>query len=138
MANKEPKFVFINENSIVVGLFPYAIQNNQNPRLIELVPGEQVQVGWKYTAGGTPRFAYVEPQVFFSWTAFQFLLRFTEAEREAFRTAALTDGKVADFIQLCGAASEVESNHPLTLAGIAYLVSQGLLTQDRANQVLGV
>mgnify|MGYP003335960182 FL=1 len=46
-------------------------------------------------------------------------------------------GCVADFIQLCGAASEIEANHPMTIAGMAYLVAQGHLTQARADEVLG-
>ena len=49
----------------------------------------------------------------------------------------MTDGKVADFMQLCGAASEVEANHPMTVAGLAYLVAEGHLTQARADEVLG-
>jgi hypothetical protein len=106
--------------------------------VIETVAGESVNVGDKYDANGSPRFiTTVLPKRPAKWTAFQFLLRFTEQEREVFRVAALTDGKVADFMQLCGAASEVEANHPMTVAGLAYLVAEGHLTQARADEVLG-
>lgn len=112
------------------------------PGWILLNDGEFCRSGMIYAADETPRFKFppeppLPPRPAPSWTAFQFLLRFTEQEREVFRVAALTDGKVADFIQLCGAASEVEANHPLTVAGMAYLVAQGHLTQERANEVLG-
>lgn len=109
---------------------------SSDPNTVLLQPNEQVVRGMMYDPNETPRFRSVEPVTAPRWTAFQFLLRFTEQEREAFRVAALTDGKVADFIQLCGAASEVEANHPMTIAGMAYLVSEGLLTQARADEVL--
>jgi hypothetical protein len=107
---------------------------------IILEDNEECGIGLLYVPNETPRFqavAQVFPAIAPRWTAFQFLLRFTEQERETFRVAALTDGKIADFMQLCGAASEVEANHPLTVAGMEYLVSQDLLTQARADEVLG-
>lgn len=103
--------------------------------------GEVCHEGMLFDASGTPRFVVVPiqipPAVAPKWTAFQFLLRFTEAERAAFRDEAATDPKVADFMLLCGAASEIESTHPMTVAGMDYLVSAGLLTQARADEVLG-
>lgn len=108
------------------------------PGYVLLNAGEKVIQGMGFDASKSPRFFLQRPtQPAPKWTAFQFLLRFTEQEREVFRVAALTDGKVADFMQLCGAASEVEANHPMTVAGMAYLVSAGLLTQARADEVLG-
>jgi hypothetical protein len=109
------------------------------PGYVLLNAGEIVARHMGYDESRTPRF-YPKPilRPAPSWTAFHFLLRFTEAEREAFRAAALTDPKVADFIQLCGAASEVEANHPMTVAGMEYLVDQGLLTQARSYEVLGL
>ena len=110
---------------------------SSDPNTVLLQPNEQVVRGMMYDPNETPRFRPVEPVTAPRWTAFQFLLRFPEQEREVFRVAALTDGKVADFIQLCGAASEIEATHPLTVAGMAYLVAQGHLTQARADEVLG-
>jgi hypothetical protein len=72
-----------------------------------------------------------------SWTAYQFLLRFTAAERAAFRASALTDANVADFQQLAQAAQEVVNDDPMTVAGMNYLVSVGLLTEQRKQEILG-
>lgn len=108
------------------------------PNSVLLEANEFVRQSMGYDPTKAPRFFFVRPQrPAPKWTAFQFLLRFTEQERETFRVAALTDGKVADFMQLCGAASEVEANHPMTVAGMAYLVAEGHLTQARADEVLG-
>jgi hypothetical protein len=72
------------------------------------------------------------------YTSYEFLLRFTPQERAAFRAAAMTDPLVADFQQLATAAQQIVSNDPNTVAGMNYLVSVGLLTQQRANEILGV
>lgn len=104
-----------------------------------LAEGEKAVQGLSFDPDRSPRFFMERPApTSLKWTAFQFLLRFTETEREGFRVAAQTDPKVADFIQLCGAASEVEANHPMTVAGMEYLVDQGLLTQARSYEVLGL
>jgi hypothetical protein len=71
------------------------------------------------------------------WTAYQFLMRFTAAERAAFRAAAATDETVADFQELATAAQEIAADDPVTVAGMDYLVSVGLLTRSRADEVLG-
>lgn len=117
-----------------------AVQNRDMsaiPGWVVLEPNEKVYNGMGYDANATPRFFPVRfPVPALKWTAFQFLLRFTDAERAAFRAAAATDESVADFMQLCTAASQVEADHPMTIAGMAYLVSEGLLTQARADEVL--
>ena len=71
-----------------------------------------------------------------SWTAYQFLLRFTAQERTAYRTAAQTDELVADFLNLATAAQEIINDDPMTVAGMNYLVSAGLLTEQRKNEIL--
>jgi len=71
------------------------------------------------------------------YTPFEFLQRFTPAERASLRAAAQTDEQVADFAQLAGAAQEILNNDPVTLAGMNYLVSVGLLTRARADEILG-
>ena len=73
-----------------------------------------------------------------SWTAYQFLLRFTASERASFRSAALTDVNVADFQQLAQAAQEVINDDPMTIAGMNYLVSINLLSEQRKNEILGL
>jgi len=70
------------------------------------------------------------------WTAYQFLLRFTPAERASFRAGAAADPVLADFLQLAQAAQEVDAGDPITLAGMHYLVSVGVLTDARRKEVL--
>ena len=72
-----------------------------------------------------------------AYTSFEFLNRFTAAERASFRVAAQTDALVADFAQLATAAQEVLNNDPVTVAGMDYLVFAGLLTRQRADEILG-
>jgi len=72
-----------------------------------------------------------------SWTAYQFLLRFTQQERSAYRAAAQTDDLVADFLNLATAAQEVVNDDPMTVAGMDYLVSIGILTPQRKSEILG-
>lgn len=71
------------------------------------------------------------------WTAYEFLNRFTYAERAAYRQAAKTDDLVADFMGLAQAAQEIISDDPTTIQGMNYLVSVGLLTQQRKDEILG-
>ena len=71
-----------------------------------------------------------------TWTAYQFLNRFTYAERAAYRVAAKTDDIVADFMGLAQAAQEVLSDDPTTIQGMDYLVSIGVLTQQRRDEIL--
>lgn len=103
---------------------------------IGLADGEACGIGWAYDASSSPRFISpaAPPQ---SWTAYQFLLRFTASERAAFRAAAITDPQVADFQQLAQAAQEIRSDDPMTLAGMDYLVSVGLLSSERRAEILG-
>jgi hypothetical protein len=71
-----------------------------------------------------------------TWTAYEFLLRFTSAERTAYRAAAQTDDLIADFMSLAQAAQEIISDDPTTIQGMNYLVSVGLLTQQRRDEIL--
>ena len=132
------KIAIVNKNKRVMEMRTVHSAVDVLPTVI-LNDGEECGIGLLYVPDATPRFQAVFPEmpsVSPVWTAFEFLLRFTEAEREAFRAAAETDTKVADFMQLCTAASQVEANHPMTIAGMDYLVAEGLLTQARANEVL--
>lgn len=71
-----------------------------------------------------------------TWTAYQFLLRFTGEERTAYRIAAKTDDLVADFMSLAQAAQEINNDDPMTIAGMNYLVVIGILTEQRKNEIL--
>jgi hypothetical protein len=64
-----------------------------------------------------------------------FLRRFTAPERVAIRSSH--DPYVADFLDLLNKATEISNADPDVQGGMAYLVSLGLLTQERARDVLG-
>jgi hypothetical protein len=105
--------------------------------LVQLQVNETCAPYWTYDENATPRFSAPAPQpTQRQWTAYQFLLRFTAEERAAFRAASLTNANVADFQQLAQAAQEIISDDPMTVAGMDYLVSQGLLTQARRDEIL--
>lgn len=97
---------------------------------------ELCEIGQVYSSESTPRFSGLStvPKIY---TAYQFLLRFTAAERASFRAAAITDASVADFHELATAAHEIDTTNPMTIAGMDYLVSIGLLTEQRKQEVLG-
>lgn len=105
--------------------------------VVHLNEDENCEQGFAYDPNATPRFTGSPRTYTQRWTAYQFLLRFTAAERAAFRAAALTDANVADFQQLAQAAQEVVNDDPMTVAGMNYLVSVGLLTEQRKQEILG-
>lgn len=71
------------------------------------------------------------------WSAFDFLRRFTPAERVAARSLAKTDLIVEDFMDLLMKADNVISTDPDTQAGMDYLVANNVLTEARKNTILG-
>ena len=70
------------------------------------------------------------------WTAYEFLNRFTYSERSTYRQLAKTDDIVADFMSLAQAAQEIISDDPTTLSGMNYLVSVGVISESRKNEIL--
>ena len=72
------------------------------------------------------------------WTAYEFLNRFTYSERAAYRNAAKTDDLLADFMGLAQAANEIISDNPVVIQGMDYLVSIGVLTQQRRDEILQI
>lgn len=121
------------ENVIVADVY---WQPPQGFSAVLLNTDEPCLIGQAYDANGQTRFIGVPPVTPKVYTAYQFLLRFTSDERAAFRTAAETDQNVADFQQLAGAAQEIYTDDPMTIAGMDYLVSVGLLTQKRKSEIL--
>jgi len=61
---------------------------------------------------------------------------FTAAEGQAITQAAQTNAQLRMFIDDESAAGTVDLTNPEVTAGIVMLVSVGLLTQDRADQIL--
>lgn len=77
------------------------------------------------------------PPSVYEWPRLDFLRRFTMAERIPIRNARLTDPILNDFFSLLEQADIIHSNDPDTMAGMGYLVQQGLLTAARRDEILG-
>ena len=129
-------YAYINlTTNTVLAIKELAVAPTPAPHRILLQEDEQVDKYWTYIEGATPRFK--PPVVSHIYTAYQFLLRFTEAELLAIRTAAATDPITWRFLTLATAAQEINSADPTTVAGMDYLVSQNLLTAQRKAEILG-
>ena len=108
-----------------------------NAILLPIATDERCAPSWTYDANASPRFFEPTPQPSSrTWTAYQFLQRFTAAERATMRSLAQTDENVADFLQLLQAAQEVVSDDPMTVAGMDYAVSVGIVTAERKTEIL--
>jgi hypothetical protein len=66
----------------------------------------------------------------------QFRLRLTDEEQGAIIAAAMSDAQVLAWRLAAAEAQEIDLDHPDTIAGVAFLVSTGLLTESRAAEVL--
>jgi len=43
---------------------------------------------------------------------------------------------LADFLQLCQSAHQIENIHPMTLQGMNYLVYLNIISEQRKNEIL--
>ena len=124
------------ENVIVAK--PNFTYSQPNIISIPLPDSESCGIGWEYKINEIPRFINPQSQQVYSWTAYEFLLRFTAEERAAIRESAKIDANTADFMQLAQAAQEIISNDPITLQGMNYIVSIGIISENRKNEILGL
>ncbi len=69
-------------------------------------------------------------------TVKEFKSRFTGSEMRAIDNAALTDDEVYRYEKLVNVAQEIDLKHSDTISGVQYLVSIGILTQERAKEIL--
>lgn len=108
------------------------------PAYIIMMRGHAVIERPDEEAGGVwnPATLQFDPRPAGALTPFQFKSRLTAQERIAIRAAAASDPVVADFLDMLGSASEVLTGDPQTIAGVDYMVSVGLLTAERAAEVL--
>ena len=103
-------------------------------QMVPLEQGEFCEPDANYVANGSPRFLRVSrPSV---WTAYQFLSRFTPAELDAVRVRSQTDSAMWRFLTFASAAQEIVSDDPVTMQGMDYLVSCGIVTQARRDAIL--
>ena len=128
------RFAYI-YNGKVTAVVEREAEQPDTERRFQLQPDEECFIGDTYAPSETPRFK--PPVIPRSWTAYQFLLRFTEAELAAIRTASVTDPITWRFLTLATAAQEVNSDDPTTIGGMDYLVAQNLLTAQRKAEILG-
>lgn len=69
---------------------------------------------------------------------FDFLSRFTQAERAAIRTAAKSNVTIADYIAMVDAAPTVSLTSELTVTGVNSLEQAGLIAAGRAAEILAL
>ncbi|MHB9879077.1 hypothetical protein ACSMXM_05385 [Pacificimonas sp. ICDLI1SI03] len=69
------------------------------------------------------------------WSALQFRSRFTMPERALIR--ASEDDVVQDFYDALDQAEFISPSDPMTVAGVQYIESVGLIDEGRAAEVLG-
>jgi hypothetical protein len=108
-----------------------------NLNVVVLQENEACVIGQSYDQNATTRFFGTpapQPRVY---ATHDFLLRFTAEERAAARAAALTDPIIADFQQLSQVVPSIDNTNPETIQGMQYLVSAGVITQQRYNEIMG-
>lgn len=71
-------------------------------------------------------------------TKYEFLSRFTQAERVAIRAAAAGSGALYDFMQMLEVSGVVKLDNSDTIAGVNFLETAGLIGAGRAAQILAV
>lgn len=70
------------------------------------------------------------------WSSLDFLLRFTLDERAEMTLKSKDNYLISDFRILCASAGKIRANHPITIQGMNFLKSIGIITQERINQIL--
>jgi hypothetical protein len=67
---------------------------------------------------------------------YEFRSLFTFQEIQAITTAAKTDVAIEVFMESMRVAEEINLDYPETSQGLAYLVSLGLITQEKMDNIL--
>lgn len=119
-------WAILNQENMVVSIIE---QDDRPDHGVKAFPESKCAVGrfWNGATFDAPR-----------WSAFQFLLRFTPEERAAIRATGMSNQVVDDFLFLATAAQEVVADDPMTVAGMDYLVSLGILTTVRRDEILQI
>lgn len=135
------RWALVNQNNIVSNII---IWDGQAPLMrpegitfVQINEDENCGMNFIYDENSNPRFTpgpYVRPTITF--TSYQFLTRFTADERATIRSMAKTDDQVADFLMLATSAQEIINTDPVTLAGMDYITSVGIITEARKLEIL--
>lgn len=132
-----PKYAQINDASVVIAHSDLS-GTVDAPHMIPVGSFPEMGSTWNGATFDPPPAPDPEPQ---SWTALEFKRRFTAAERITMRTAATTDPIVADFLDILDttglSGSKVYADDADLIAGMAYMVAQGHITQLRSDEVMG-
>ena len=71
------------------------------------------------------------------WHPYDFWQRFNSVEQAALIEASRTDFNIENFRMQLLMISRIISDNPVTVAGMAYLVTAGLISEDRKNEIMG-
>ena len=123
------------ENIVVIGNIDWNPGINLN--VVVLQENESCIIGQTYDQNAAPRFFGTPAPQQRVYATHDFLLRFTAEERAAARSAALTDPIIGDFQQLSQVVPTIDNMNPDTIQGMQYLVSVGIITQQRYNEIMG-
>lgn len=102
---------------------------------VMLLTNEWCEPEATYEPNSTPRFVAAPRSI--TRTSYEFLNRFTDSELMAVRARSQTDAATWKFLTFATAAQEVVSDDPMTVAGMDYLVSIGVISSQRKSQILG-
>jgi hypothetical protein len=69
-------------------------------------------------------------------TKYQFMSRFTPAERIAIQMGATQSAELADWVELFKLTEEVNLNDQATILGVNMLETAGILAEGRSNEIL--
>jgi len=98
-------------------------------------PPHYVSPGWSYIDGEfvDPRPPIIIPNIV---TKVSFRFRMTDTEYVGILTAAKTDVEVQAWVETFNMVTRIDLDSQRTVDGLNVLVSKGLLTQERATEIL--
>jgi len=111
----------------------------QGMTVVELGEGEAIDIGYTYdgVVFADPNPAPEPPVAQALTTPLQFVERFTEEEQLAIATATLSDPQIKLWYDKLLASQEVVADDPRLGAGMNAMVSAGLITAQRKDEILG-
>lgn len=95
---------------------------------------DEVGPGWSYD--GSTFSPPVEPVVAGTYTRIQFLFLFTPEEIIAIQDAAVTNQTVMYYNYMINAVVTLQLTDPAVINGVNMLATQGVITPERAAQIL--
>lgn len=131
MPNYQRKFLANGSNIGGPGPIPVNIANLDDASLADLTASLGEPCASELGFSGQGFFPITVRNV----SALGFKQRLTAAKRIAIRVAAASDPIIFDFLDLLASADLIDLDHEDTVNGLAYLVSQDLLTADEVAEI---